>query len=58
MAEVWTEMAEHCTLAPGAAAYAWKKVVMYRNLSNEASSMFVDAKAEADKGDTMVRQHT
>jgi hypothetical protein len=51
-------MAEHCTLAPGAAAYAWKKVVMYRNLSNEASSMFVDAKAEADKADTMVRQHT
>lgn len=51
MAEVWTAMAENCIKEPGAAAYARKKAVMYQNLSNEASKMYTDAKAAADKAD-------
>ena len=46
MAEVWITMADHCTDNPGAAVYARKKVVMYRNLSSEASKLYTDAKTD------------
>jgi hypothetical protein len=42
-------MAENCIKELGAAAYARKKAVIYQNFSNEASKMYTDAKAAADK---------
>jgi hypothetical protein len=56
MAEVWTTMADRCTDNPGAAAYARKKVVMYRNLSNEAAKLYADAKTDAAKADVQERR--
>ena len=50
-------MADQCTQQPGAAAYARKKAVMYRNLSNEASTLYADAKEEADKADSIASQN-
>jgi hypothetical protein len=35
--------------SPGAVAYVRKKVVMYQSLPSEASKMYTDAKADADK---------
>jgi hypothetical protein len=52
VAEVWTEMAERCTQQPGAVAYARK----YRNLANDASKLYADAKKEGDKADMKARQ--
>jgi predicted house-cleaning NTP pyrophosphatase (Maf/HAM1 superfamily) len=57
MAEVWTGMAEHFLNELGAAAYARKKAVMYRNLSDEASQKYTDAKADADKAGRYTSQH-
>ena len=57
MANVWTQMADQCTQQPGAAAYARKKAVMYRNLSNEASTLYADAKEEADKADSIASRN-
>jgi len=56
MAEVWTEIAKRCTQQPGAVAYAKKKAVMYRNLANNASKLYADAKEEADKADTKAKR--
>ena len=56
MAEVWTTMADHCTDNPGVAAYARKKVVMYQNLSSEATKLYVDAKTNTGKAYVQERQ--
>ncbi|KIM84453.1 hypothetical protein PILCRDRAFT_87392 [Piloderma croceum F 1598] len=56
MAEIWTEMAERCTQQLGAAAYARKKAVMYRDFANDVSKVYADAKEEADKADMKARQ--
>jgi hypothetical protein len=45
-------MAERCTQQPGAVAYARK----YRNLANDASKLYADAKKEGDKADMKARQ--
>jgi hypothetical protein len=51
-------MADHCTNNLGEAAYARKKVVMYQNLSNEATKLYTDAKTDATKGDVQERQQS
>jgi hypothetical protein len=47
-------VAERCTQQPGAVAYARK----YRNLANDASKLYADAKedSEGDKADMKARQ--
>lgn len=54
MAEVWTELAGHCSNL-GAAAYAHKKVAMYSQLQNDCKSAYAIALEQAAKINAMVK---
>jgi hypothetical protein len=54
MTNVWTQMANQCTQQH---TYARKKAIMYRILSNEASTLYADAKEEADKADSIASRN-
>jgi hypothetical protein len=46
MADVWRKLAINCGMRCGAAAYAWKKHVMYTDLAKHCVEWFDKAKTE------------